>query len=313
MFRQGTSRRAILTAAVGAGLAPALSWAQDRNTPSPVARSETATTDLLRLLDPAERLTAQVSVNGRGPYAFLVDTGADNSAISMELADALGLARAGRTVLHGVAGSAVVDEVVVASMRSGRRERADMRVPVVPRQNLGADGLLGLDWLSGNNVMLDYSRRRMTIAPHLPLPRGDTFTVPAKTQRNGLTLIDAVIPGVALTAFIDSGSTTTIGNLALLRAAKAHEAILGSALDLRLKSVTGQEMSGTVAILSFLRIGPVQIRAVPVVMGPIHTFDYWGLTDRPALLIGADVLQKFRSVALDFKRGEFRFSMTGLN
>jgi hypothetical protein len=48
-------------------------------------------------------------------------------------------------------------------------------------------------------------------------------------------------------------------------------------------------------------------------MGPIHTFDYWGLTDRPALLIGADVLQKFRSVALDFKRGEFRFSMTGLN
>jgi hypothetical protein len=43
------------------------------------------------------------------------------------------------------------------------------------------------------------------------------------------------------------------------------------------------------------------------VIGPIHTFEYWGLQDRPALVIGADVLRNFDKVALDLRRNEVRF------
>jgi hypothetical protein len=49
---------------------------------------------------------------------------------------------------------------------------------------------------------------------------------------------------------------------------------------------------------------------VPVVFGPVHTFDYWGLSDRPAILIGIDVLNVFESVALDFTRGQVHFRLS---
>jgi hypothetical protein len=49
---------------------------------------------------------------------------------------------------------------------------------------------------------------------------------------------------------------------------------------------------------------------VPVVFGPVHTFEYWGLVDRPAILIGIDVLNAFESVALDFTRGQVHFRLS---
>ena len=116
--------------------------------------------------------------------------------------------------------------------------------------------------------------------------------------------------GGALLTLIDSGSTTTVGNLALLEAARKNKAIIGETIDLQLRGVTGEKLPCTMAVLSSLRIGGLLIRWIPVVMGPIHTFDFWGLKNEPAILVGADILQKFRSVALDARRGEVRFSIS---
>ncbi|MGH1557988.1 aspartyl protease family protein [Caulobacter segnis] len=45
---------------------------------------------LLRYLDDAKRLTVKALINGQGPFAFLVDTGANSSVIASELAAQLG-------------------------------------------------------------------------------------------------------------------------------------------------------------------------------------------------------------------------------
>jgi hypothetical protein len=37
--------------------------------------------------DRAERMTVPVSIGGRGPYAFIVDTGAERTSIAEELAE----------------------------------------------------------------------------------------------------------------------------------------------------------------------------------------------------------------------------------
>lgn len=42
---------------------------------------------------PDQRMTVKVDVGTRGPFRFLVDTGADRSAVSRELATRLGLVR----------------------------------------------------------------------------------------------------------------------------------------------------------------------------------------------------------------------------
>lgn len=297
------SRRETIGLATGLAAAPRVALALTAPDPPP-------SSERLRFLDEARRLTVQTYVNGAGPFPFMVDTGANSSVVSSELADSLGLERSGRTVLHHVAGSALVDRVSIGSLKAGDREQRDLAVSVVSEATLGARGLLGLDWLGRSSLTLDYARRRMVVGAAVEPPGSLTFVAPARTKRNGLTLIDAFMPGGSLLTFIDSGSTTTIGNLALLNTARKRNAIVGETVDLNLKSVTGQVLPCTVAVLSSLRIGGLLIRWIPVVMGPIHTFDFWGLSGEPAILVGTDVLQKFKSVALDVRRGEVRFSIS---
>jgi hypothetical protein len=147
----------------------------------------------------------------------------------------------------------------------------------------------------------------MRVGAALPLPDERTVTVKAHTRHNGLTMIDASIPGRVLKAVIDSGSTTTVGNLALLNVALERKAIRGNVIDMELRSVTGQILPGRLAVLSSLTLGKMILHNVPLVIGPVHTFEYWDMGDSPAILIGSDLLQQFDHVALDFKRGEVRF------
>src|SRR5579875_367409 len=55
----------------------------------PPAAQDTVTQSLGQ--DSSSRLTLSVEINGKGPYAFLVDTGSDRSSISRELAASLAL------------------------------------------------------------------------------------------------------------------------------------------------------------------------------------------------------------------------------
>src|ERR1700761_199421 len=48
-------------------------------------------TDLKTIVDIYKRMTGPVSIDGAGPYPFVVDTGANQSVVSAEIADKLGL------------------------------------------------------------------------------------------------------------------------------------------------------------------------------------------------------------------------------
>ena len=61
-------------------------------------------------------------------------------------------------------------------------------------------------------------------------------------------------------------------------------------------------------VVSRLMLGKLTLRNVPLLIGEVHTFDYWGFRDEPAIVIGIDILKKFQSVAIDSKRGEIRFT-----
>ena len=42
----------------------------------------------------------------------------------------------------------------------------------------------------------------------------------------------------------------------------------------------------------------------------MHVFDLWGLRDKPALVLGMDLLAQFDTVALDFGRSQVRFDLS---
>src|SRR6478735_5012721 len=94
------------------------------------------------------RVMAPVFVNGVGPFAFVVDTGASSSVISPRVVARLKLVAdpSRAKLLRGITGSEVVSTVAVESITAGEIMLAKSELPVVePRVFADADGIFGAD------------------------------------------------------------------------------------------------------------------------------------------------------------------------
>jgi predicted aspartyl protease len=265
-------------------------------------------TSLAVVADLYSRMTAPLRIAGAGPFPFVVDTGANQSVISAELAAKLGLEAGPPTALNGVAGMQMAP-TTRALLEIGRRGRRLTKLFILPAADIGGQGMLGLDGLEGETLVLDFRARTLVIAPS-SRGRPDTRTVTlAAHRRDGqLTLVDADIAGIPITAFIDSGAQNTIGNRALQRMAAARQP-REALMEAPIISVTGQTMQCDILDLPHLRIGGMSLPRWKVAFADLHTFQLWDLVERPAILIGIDVLSRFERVSLDFGRNEVRFLM----
>ena len=103
----------------------------------------------------------QVRINGRGPYTFIVDTGATHSVVDASVADPLGLPTAGRLATTGIASVGESEAVRVENWQVGDVPLppltiSKMSMPKVDRL-YELHGLLGSDVLSRYGVIkLDY-------------------------------------------------------------------------------------------------------------------------------------------------------------
>lgn len=276
--------------------------------------------------DVARRMTVPVRLNGRGPFEFVVDTGANHSVLAAELAEPLGLPAGAAAAVHGIAGVEQAATVVINRLAVGAVTSRRVRMPLLAEARLGAQGLLGVDVLRNRRVTLDFKANQLRIQPsdagNLPrvtvgsaarmrgdaketqaLPDASVVVVPARQRFGQLIIIDADVGGHPVTAFLDSGSQNTVGNLAL------RDAILGAGperavqtLQVRLISATGQTAAGELAALPPLRVGGLRMGGLSAVFADLHVFDIWDLKAQPAILIGVDVMRHFQSIELDFGR-----------
>jgi predicted aspartyl protease len=316
MGKLGFDRRDLI-AGLGAGAGIGLSWplaAQATPTfatsaDSPLAaRDYVPTTDMVVLADIYRRMTAAVKVNGQGPFPFVVDTGANRSVISIELAATLGLPAGPRELLHGVAGEEMAGSTV-ATLKIGSRDQTDTVLSMLPQQSIGGPGMLGVDGLRDQRLTLDFHAQRLEIEASRYAARDPgAVTVKARRRSGQLTMVDADLAGVKLVALLDSGAQSTIGNMALFEYAmvNAPNAAWGSCAII---SATGQTMGGQEAVLPRLRIGGLQFPNWAIAFADLHTFKLWNLTNTPAILLGVDALSRFESVSLDFARDEVRFRL----
>src|SRR5580658_6631456 len=98
-------------------------------------------TDLRTIVDIYKRMTGPVRVDGTGPYPFVVDTGANQSVVSAELAGTLGLKVGDPQPLNGVAGVQMAP-TVTATLQFGGRTAHDATLSVLPGASLAAPGML---------------------------------------------------------------------------------------------------------------------------------------------------------------------------
>jgi len=74
-------------------------------------------------------------------------------------------------------------------------------------------------------------------------------------------------------------------------------------------SVTGRRTPAEFQDISEVRIGGLTIHNVPLAFAQLHTFDRFGLTRQPALLLGMDVLSLCQKVTVDLRRHEATFTL----
>lgn len=258
--------------------------------------------------DMHDRMTVPVKVIEQGPFEFLIDTGAQNTVLSKSLASRLSLAPEGRARLIGVAGSEMVDTVQVEQIDLGSRSYYAILSPLLEETNIGADGILGLDSLQGQRVLIDFRKRLIAVdeAKALGGSRGFDIVVTARRRSGQLIMANAKIDGISTEVVIDTGAETSIGNRALQNA-MAHRKRMSDQTTLH--SVTGQRIQADVGFARELVLDQVKFVNVMIAYADSPPFEALGLAKRPALLLGMRDLRALDRVAIDFSTRRIMFDL----
>lgn len=272
----------------------------------PTAPGDAPVGDDLAFLDHEDRMTVPVQIAGAGPFAFVIDTGAQRSVVSYQLAARLGLPAGPRIRLTAITGTSAVDTVVVPSLSVSTLGARRVEAPALDARNLGALGMLGIDTLQDHALTIDFERQRMIVTPaagHKPPPReSGEIVVRARSLFGQLVVTDATVAGRRVRVVLDTGTSVSIGNMALRRLLSRRK----GGEPARFISVLGDEIVTEYAALPVMTLGTATIRALPVAFADAPPFAAFGLATKPALLLGMDALRLFKRVHIDFARRELR-------
>lgn len=299
-------RSVALGLVAGAFVAPTLVRAQ-MHAPAAVQRIEDVPDSVLAASsDVSDRVTVPVTVNGRGPFPFIVDTGSTTTVVSDALAAQLRLPGAGNLLVKAATGPVESSGVRVESLAVGGRRFSDMHMPVLARQNIGGLGILGIDAVSRQKLVMDFRANQMLLTASSR--RGEdpmAIVVTAKSKYGQLLLVDAEVEGMPIYVILDTGSQLTIGNLTMREMLERHRA----QYEVEVTSVTGGSVTAPIGLLRHVGLGHLGVSDLRVAYSDLYTFDQFDLHDKPAMLLGMDTLRRFARVSVDFPAREVRFSL----
>ncbi len=254
-----------------------------------------------------ERMTVPVTIDGFGPYNFMIDTGSQATAVTHRINDALGLESLGTAMLVGMASRRPVEVVELDSLQLGSSTIHNLAAPVLYRNHVGADGIIGLDSLQDFRVLIDFRDDTITVedvTKKRGSQRGFEIVVRARHKLGQLLITNAEIEGVNATVIIDTGAQASLANTALrerIRTKRAQEVLT--------TDVNGVSMVGQMSFVRTLEIEGVTLRNVPITFADTPAFEALGLQDEPVLSLGMNHLRMFDRVAIDFSRQRILFDL----
>jgi hypothetical protein len=201
-----------------------------------------------------------------------------------------------------------VETAAIYDVGLGSRSFYIRSAPVVDGVNIGgADGILGLDSLQDQRVLLDFVRQEISIADAETLGgnRGYEIVVRARQKLGQLIITEARLDGIRVSVVIDSGAQGSIGNPELLRRFRRSRHMGESEVT----DINGEVLSGIVKLGSELQIDRARLNNIPIMFADSPTFHALGLSDEPALILGMSELKLFRRVAIDFKTRRVLFDL----
>jgi predicted aspartyl protease len=256
--------------------------------------------------DQYSRMTVPVTIEGQGPFRFMIDTGAQATVVTRGLSDRLGLKSLGHATVVGMASRRQVDLVQLDGLEFAARVFDALHAPLLEADHIGADGILGLDSLQDLRVLIDFRTDQIEVgdAAQLGGNHGYEIVVRARNKLGRLIITDADIDGIRTAVIIDTGSQGSMGNLALRNRLRSRDRGKITATD-----VNGVGITGTFDFARSIRIDRLQLNAIPIAYADAPAFAALGLAKRPALVLGIEDLRLFDRVAIDFAARKVLFDL----
>jgi predicted aspartyl protease len=261
--------------------------------------------------DSTGHIVVPTLVNDKGPFTFMVDTGADESAVYSWFAKSLDLPEGRAGELSGAIGSEKMISTILSSLSVDGHRIKQIDADTLPDRADGVKlaGIVGVDLMSDRLATIDFACRTFELRPvqraRPEIVGTDATLIKAGAIRDGKQLtLPVIINGVVGVAVLDTGAKYTDIN----RKFAASAGIDVNSIAFR----DGKPARGATAASIATRIGPigtvhfagiVRRDAVARVVN-LPYFEGAGLADKPTMNLGLDFLQGTR-LTVDFSSRQF--------
>jgi hypothetical protein len=249
-------------------------------------------------IDAAGTVMAPVTINGSGPFLFLVDTGSSHSVVSDSLMRHLAIEPIAAASVLTSTGRDVRPVVKLDLTSLGAARSEGLLASVVPSAQLatvdrGIQGIIGQDFLSGFNYTLDYRKRRLSWTAG-DVMQGDAQLPLIAQERRYLVEIPSTGPG-PVRLVPDSGTNLFV---VFARPGRARIPLEPPAQEISVHSLSGRQSAQTMWLRD-LALGSVVIRNQPVAvivrdpadalegdgLLPLHLFDSVSFNARDGYIV----------------------------
>lgn len=260
----------------------------------------------------AKRITVDGLINGMGPFPMMIDTGAERSLISEELALRIGGSPGAYMTLSTLSGRRAFPTMRVAGLTVGPLSFEDFSLVRIPGEVLGAPAVLGIDAIKGSRLTFDFNANVARLEGTLKrkyIPR-DAIVIEARARNHWLLIKNAEVAGTRIALIVDSGNEVSIANRPMRRLLARAERP-DDPLFVGICGLNGQQIVGEQRTIRRLTFGQIELTSVPIVYLDTPIFGLLGLEDRPALIVGMETLRAFDKVAIDYPANRLEFTLRG--
>jgi predicted aspartyl protease len=245
-------------------------------------------------------------VNGKGPFEFILDTGAGTSLLSSELGQKLGIKIIGSKEGQSAGGAVSVSLARVNSLAVGSAKLGNVDVGLVDLSHIGKtvgakiDGDLGYNFLKHFRITLDYRQSEIRLDdPKRFELAGQSAAVTEVAMRlanpsKPLILVDVYANGRGPFQFaIDTGTSTTAITPELAKQLGLASSPIGPA------TTGGAHVNVTAGVLQSFQVGGARIDNLAVVVADFFIMLSNAVGAKLDGIVGYNFLRNYK-VALDY-------------
>lgn len=261
--------------------------------------------------DSTGHITVPALVNGKGPFEFILDTGADETGVYDWFAKSLDLPQGKRRELSGATGAEDVTGALLSTLTVDGHTVRNIDADTIPDRADGAKlaGVAGVDLMKHRWVVIDLGCGTVAVRPIQKVARTitgqDAILIHAGSIRDGEQLtLPVTLNGAAGVATLDTGARDSIINHKFAEAAGIDVASAAFRDGKPARGATGQSVNSRVGPIGTVQFAGITRREVEARVIDMPYLEGAGLANVPALNLGLDLLKGTR-LTIDYSSRRF--------